>query len=154
MKQSDKTKHSLWKIIGWGFLVTFAAIGVLAVVFGAFIFISAMTGGISDEEQGVQLIKTTPEYELLAVKYGSDKVSVKAVNLHEEGQSAFLKKIDAGFKSQPGCIILLEGGNEEGYVYQLDEGFHIIHKISLTAFNEGSRNVDPQVIEHFMNSFV
>ena len=53
-------------------------------------------------------IKGTQEFKALAGKYGSDPVSVKAVNLDKEDESAFLRIIRDGFLMEPGCIIVLK----------------------------------------------
>lgn len=106
---------------------------------------------IQIEEEGVIRIKSTPEYKSLVDKYGSEKVSVKAVNLHDPNETKFLKKIDSGFKEQPGCIIVLEGNNE-GYVYQLDEEFNVVHRVTLQSFKKGSQNVNRETMENFYSS--
>ena len=89
---------------------------------------------------------------MLVNKYGSDQVSVQAVNLHQTEDALFLKKISDGFKEQLGCIIVLEGGNGEGFVYQLDEEFSIVYRISLSDFENGSGNVDRLTMQGFYSS--
>ena len=124
------------------------------------VLIDANTGRVIDssgwavivEEEGVLLIKETREYESLVVKYGSDDVPVRAVNLHDESEVAFLKEINQGFVTEPGCIIVLEAGNAEGYVYQLDEELSIVFRMTLSAFEEGARNVDAPTMERFYSS--
>lgn len=127
---------------------------------GRSVLIDADTGRVIDfsgwavivEEEGVLLIKDTQEYESLVGKYGSDGVSVRAVNLHDESEVAFLEEINQGFVTEPGCIIVLEGGNGEGYVYQLDEELSIVFRLTLSEFEEGARNVDALTMEFFYDS--
>ena len=104
------------------------------------------------EDEGILGIKRTQEYQALADKYGSDQVSVKAVNLHGEDEAAFLRIISDGFLMEPGCIIVLKAGKKDGYVYQLDEEIEVIYRITLAQFQEGARNVDPRTMENFYSS--
>ena len=104
------------------------------------------------EDEGILVIKSTPEYRSLVDKYGSDHVSVKAVNLDDKDEANFLSKISDGFLMDPGCIIVLKAGKEEGYVYQLDEEFKTVSQITLSQFEEGARYVDARTMEHFYSS--
>lgn len=108
--------------------------------------------GSGTEEEGVLLIKRTLDYRTLVDKYGFDQVSVVAVNLHERGETEFLARISDGFLMQPGCIIVLEADNGEGYVYQLDEEFKIVFWLTLSEFEEGARNVDALKMVQFYSS--
>ncbi len=79
-------------------------------------------------------------------------MSVKAANLHEEDEAAFLSIISDGFFIEPGCVIVLKVGIRDGYVYQLDEEIEIVYRITLAQFEEGARNVDPRTLENFYGS--
>ena len=107
---------------------------------------------IIEEEEGILLIKDTPEYKSLVEKYSSDHVSVTAVNLHANGETDFLRKLSDGFLMEPGCIIVLKAENGEGYVYQLDEEFNIAFRMALSGFETGARNVDTRTMEKFYDS--
>ncbi len=133
--------------------------------FGRRVFIDADTGdaykvddweevllGGVPEDEGILLIKSTPEYKSLVDIFGSDHVSVKAVNLHNKGEADFLRNISDRFLMEPGCIIVLKAGKGEGYVYQLDEEFRIVSRMTLSDFEEGARNVDAGTMEHFYSS--
>ena len=104
------------------------------------------------EEEGILRIKRTQEYKALVDKYGSDQVSVKAVNLHEEDEAGFLRIISDGFLMEPGCIILLKAGIDDGYVYQLNEEFDIVYRMTLSQFQERARKVDLHTMEKFYSS--
>ena len=104
------------------------------------------------EEEGIRRIKRTQEYKALVDNYGSDQAWVKAVNLHEEDEAAFLRIISDGFLMEPGCIIVLRAGMGDGYVYQLSEEFEIVYRMTLAQFQEGARNVDPPTMENFYSS--
>lgn len=105
-----------------------------------------------EEEQGILLIKETQEYKTLIEQYGQDIVSVKAVNLLDVGDTLFLQNIDKGFEQNPGCIIVLEYKNNEGYVYQLDEDLNIIYQMNFAEFVESANRFDPDVLEDFIKS--
>ena len=107
---------------------------------------------VTPEDEGILLIKRTPEYKSLVNKYGSDNMSVKAVNLDDDDEADYLRKISDGFLMEPGCIILLRAGKGEGYVYRLDEEFHIVFRMTLSEFEQGARNVDARTMEHFYRS--
>ena len=149
----DPREGYVWSVMG-------SAQASSDVTSGTTVLIDADTGRVIDfsswsvivEEEGVLLIKETQEYESLVREYGSDRVSAKAVNLHEDSEIAFLKEIDPGFAIEPGCIIVLEGGDGEGYVYQLDEDVSIVFRMTLPAFEEGARNVDASTMERFYGS--
>ena len=127
---------------------------------GRSVAIDANTGDVIEfnswtvipEDEGILLIKSTPEYKSLVDKYGSDHVSVKAVNLDDKDEADFLRNISDGFLMEPGCIIVLKAGKGEGYVYQLDEEFRIVSRMTLSDFEEGARNVDAGTMEHFYSS--
>ncbi len=127
---------------------------------GRLVRIDANTGDVIEfsnwaiavEEEGVLLIKDTREYQSLVDKYGSGDVSVEAVNLHDESETEFLRKINDGFFMESGCIIVLKAGKGEGHVYQLDEEFNIVFRITLSEFEQGARNVDARTMEHFYSS--
>ncbi len=105
------------------------------------------------EEEGIVLIRTTPEYEALSEKYGSDLVSVEAVNLHQREETTFLSLISSGFREEPGCIIVLRAGESEGYVYQLDEEFNIVFRMTLSEFRDAAAaKVDARTMEDFYSS--
>ena len=104
------------------------------------------------EDEGVLRIKGTQEYKALADEYGSDQVSVKAVNLDDEEEAAFLRVISNGFLMEPGCIIVLKAGTGDGYVYQLDEEIEIVYRMTLSQFEEGARDIDPRAMENFYSS--
>jgi len=148
-----KLSKDFLTIIG---LVILIATGIVVALVLAFGYIrpggSDIIGPPVVEEQGILLIKNTPEYAALVNAYGSGQVSVKAINLHQSNEASFLKKISPGFQEQPGCIIVMEGGNREGYVYQLDEEFSIVHRTSLSEFIEGSKSVDAQTMDNFYAS--
>ena len=126
---------------------------------GTIVLIDANTGRVIRvsnwalivEEEGVLLIKDTQEYQSLVEKYGAGGVSVKAVNLHEPSEAAFLREISLGFLSEPGCIIVLKAG-DEGYVYQLDEEVNIVFRLTLSEFEAGARSVDALTMERFYGS--
>jgi hypothetical protein len=84
--------------------------------------------------------------------FGSDHVSVKAVDLHNQGEADFLGNISDRFLMEPGCIIVLKAGKGEGYVYQLDEEFNIVSRITLSQFEEGARDVEAGTMENFYSS--
>ena len=127
---------------------------------GRLVRIDANTGGVMEfsnwaiavEEEGALLIKDTREYQSLVDKYGSSGVSVKAVNLHDKSETDFLIKINDGFLIEPGCIIVLKAGKGEGYVYQLDEEFNIVFRMTLSEFEQGASNVDAGTMKHFYTS--
>ncbi len=127
---------------------------------GTLVRIDANTGDVIEfsfwavavEEEGILLIKDTREYQSLVDTYGSGDVSVEAVNLHDRTETDFLRKIDDGFLNEPGCIIVLKAGKGEGYVYQLDEEFNIVFRMTLSEFEQGARNVDAPTMEHFYRS--
>lgn len=127
---------------------------------GRTVLIDANTGRVIDfsgwavlvEEEGVLLVKETQDYRSLVEKYGASGVTLKAVNLHDKKDAEFLRKINDGFLVEPGCIIVLQGGNGAGYVYQLDEEVNIVFRLTLSEFEEGSRNVDALTMERFYGS--
>ena len=104
------------------------------------------------EDLGILRIKRTQDYQALADEYGSDHVSVKAVNLDDEDEAAFLKTISDGFLVEPGCIIVVKARIGGGFVYQLDEELEIVHRITLSQFEEGIRSVDARTMENFYSS--
>ena len=104
------------------------------------------------EEEGVLLIKNTQEYKTLIDEYGEDIVSVKAVNLLDVKDTLFLKEIDNNFKQSPGCIIVLEYENNQGYVYQLDEELNIVYRMNLLDFVESANKVNSQIMEELDKS--
>ena len=108
--------------------------------------------GTGTEDQGVQLIKHTPEYKSLVDKHGPDHVSIQAVNLEDEDEAEFLRKISDGFLVEPGCIIVLKADQGEGYVYQLDEEIQIVSRMTLSQFEQGAHNVDARTMEIFYGS--
>lgn len=120
------------------------------IAFGSIIFFFATQ--YIPEEEGIVLIRTTPEYEALSEKYGSDLVSVEAVNLHQREETTFLSQISSGFREEPGCIIVLRAGESEGFVYQLDEEFNIVFKMTLNDFEKGAMNVDGVTMKYFYSS--
>ena len=99
------------------------------------------------EDDGVLLIKETQEYKTLIDEYGEDIVSVKATNLLEVEDTLFLREIDDGFKQNPGCIIVLEYENDQGYIYQLDEELNIVYRMNLLDFVESANKVNSQIME-------
>lgn len=107
---------------------------------------------VVSEEQGILLIKETQEYKTLLEQYGQDTVSVKAVNLLNVEDTLFLQGIDEGFEQKPGCIIVLEYKNNEGYVYQLDEDFNIIYQMNFAEFVESANESDSDMLEEFIKS--
>jgi len=123
---------------------------VSIILFFAFFFF-AYTQFIPEEE-GIVLIRTTPEYEALSEKYGYDLVSVEAVNLHQREETTFLSQISSGFREEPGCIIVLRAGESEGYVYQLDKEFNIVFRMTLSEFLEAAARVDAGTMEYFYSS--
>lgn len=104
------------------------------------------------EEEGVLLIKDTQEYKTLIEEYGKDIVLVKATNLLEVEDTLFLRDIDDGFKQNPGCIIVLEYENNQGYVYQLDKELNIVYRMNLLEFTESANKVNSQIMEDFYKS--
>ena len=104
------------------------------------------------EEDGILLIKETQEYKSLIEKYSEDVVSVKAVNLLKVEDTLFLKEIDDGFKQNPGCIIVIEYENDQGYVYQLDEELNIVYQMNLNDFAESVNKVNSHMLNDFYKS--
>ena len=122
---------------------------VVALLLGMIVVLQFLPGGQGvPEEQGIVRIKALPEYAALVQRDGVDQVRVRAVDLREARSAAFLTKIDPGFRAQPGCIIVLEG-HTHGYVYQLDEAFNIVHRVTLDGFQEGTRHVAPETMAAF-----
>ncbi len=72
--------------------------------------------------------------------------------MDDKDEADFLRNISDGFLMEPGCIIVLKAGKGEGYVYQLDEEFRIVSRMTLSDFEEGARNVDSGTMEHFYSS--
>ena len=133
--------------------LSFLLLSIIAFVsiiffFGFFFFYTQFI----PEEEGIVLIRTTPEYVALSEKYGSDLVSVEAVNLHQREETTFLSLISSGFREEPGCIIVLRAGESEGYVYQLDKEFNIVFRMTLSEFLEAAAKVDAGTMEHFYSS--
>ena len=108
--------------------------------------------GDSTEDEGIRLIKSIPEYKSLVDKFGSDHVSVKAVNLEDRDEADFLRTINDGFLMDPGCIIVLKAEPGEGYVYQLDEEFNVVFRMTLSGFEQGARAVDSRTMVEFYAS--
>ena len=106
----------------------------------------------SVEDEGVLLIKDTQEYKTLIDAYGENIVSVKATNLLDGDDTLFLKEIDDGFKQNPGCIIVLEYENNQGYIYQLDKELNIIYRMDFLEFTESAKKVNSQIMEDFYKS--
>jgi len=104
------------------------------------------------EEEGVLLIKDTQEYKTLIDEYGEDFVSVKATNLLEVEDALFLREIDDGFKQNPGCIIVLEYENNQGYIYQLDKELNIVYRMNLLDFTESANKINSQIMEDLYKS--
>ncbi len=122
-------------------------------MFGDFVVALAEPGaGTGTEDEGVLLIKHTPEYKSLVDKHGSDHVSIQAVNLEDKDEAEFLRKISDGFLVEPGCIIVLKADQGEGYVYQLDEEIQIVSRMTLSQFEQGAHNVDARTMEIFYGS--
>ena len=116
-------------------------------------FVASLVGtGTGTEDEGVLLIKNSPEYKSLVDKYGPDHVSVMAVNLVDLDEADFLRKINDGFLRKPGCIIVLKADQGQGYVYQLDEEIQIVSRMTLSQFEQGARNVDARTMENFYSS--
>lgn len=112
------------------------------------VFISPCVNPVIEEE-GILKVKATPEYKALLEKYGEEKVTVKAIEKEELTSVKFLKQIDPLFADISGCIIVVEAPNGEGYVYQQDEQFNTIHRITLAQFIEGSKGVDQATMNMF-----
>ena len=127
---------------------------------GRAVLIDAETGevitflgwGLIVEDEGVLRIKDTPEFRSFVETYGAGNVSVVAANLEERGEAEFLRSIDDGFRNEPGCIIVLRAGSEEGYVYQLDQEINIVFRITRSEFQDGARDVDTVTMEDFYRS--
>jgi hypothetical protein len=97
-------------------------------------------------------VKATLEYKQLVERYGEEGVTVKAVERHMLSEVDFLTQIDPKFTEESGCIIIVEGSNGEGYVYQQDEEFNTIHKVTLFQFQEGSKKIDQAILSAFYGS--
>ena len=133
--------------------LSFLLLSIIAFVSIILLFFAATTTSITiPEEEGIVLIRTTPEYEALSEKYGSDLISVEAVNLHQRDDTTFLSQISSGFREEPGCIIVLRAGESEGYVYQLDKEFNILFRMTLSEFREAAAKIDAGTMEHFYSS--
>ena len=132
----------------------FLIVTIVLVVLGglALAYVTSITITPIPEDEGVLLVKSTPEYQSLVNKFGSNHVSVKAVNLEGKSETDFLAKISDGFLMEPGCIIVLRAGGGAGYVYQLDEEFNIVFRMTLDRFEEGILNLDVRIMEHFYGS--
>ncbi len=133
--------------------LSFLLLSIIAFVstiffFGFFLFYTQFI----PEEDGIVLIRTTPEYEALSEKYGSDLVSVQAVNLHQREESSFLSLISSSFREEAGCIIVLRAGESEGYVYQLDKEFIIVFRMTSSEFRDAAAKIDAGIMEHFYSS--
>jgi hypothetical protein len=114
------------------------------------------------EEEGIQLIKSYPEYAQLVSKYDQEHVTVTALDRHQhdidytdsghkEFKTEFMQKIDPNFRETSGCILVLRA-YDEGYVYQLDGEFNLVHKVPIDVFEKQSEKVDPETMEWFYNS--
>ena len=104
------------------------------------------------EEEGILRVKATSEYAALTEKYGEERITVKAFERHMLSEFGFLRQIDEKFTEESGCIIIVEGPNGEGYVYQQDEEFNTIHQITLSQFKEGSKKIDQEILNEFYGS--
>jgi hypothetical protein len=124
--------------------------------------IGTIENNVIVEEQGILLIKSLPEYAAAVAAHGEEQVGAAALDRHQEGidyvgenhdefRTEFMPVIDDGFLPTSGCIIVLQAG-DEGFVYQLDKDFNIVHRVSLATFQEGEKRVDAETMEWFWDS--
>jgi hypothetical protein len=114
------------------------------------------------EEEGIDDIKATSTYQDFAAKHGEENIEILALDRqdeaveyhdedHKEFKSAFMQEIDPQFRPTSGCIILVQADGE-GYVFQQDAAFNVVHTVTLQEFQEGAENVDQETMDWFYRS--
>ncbi len=104
------------------------------------------------EDKGKVTAAKTKESLALMKKYGREKVTYKALQIHLAHDTEFLTALNPNYKGgYVGCVIVVTAG-DEGYVMYEEKSLRVVSAIPLAQFKQDIQNSDPAIVEKFYAS--